>query len=101
MLHDIGGLSRNKTVTEFCENFYKEGHRSPFLLALIVDMCSERAAESGGGDDDNVYTVARAKQLCSELATLYDTIRAKYWVSQNTTNKDQFLDKIFISGIYF
>ncbi|ENN75359.1 protein farnesyltransferase/geranylgeranyltransferase type-1 subunit alpha [Dendroctonus ponderosae] len=79
LLHDKGGLSRNSTVTKFCENFYKEGHRSPFLLALIVDMCSERAAESGGGDDDNVYTVARAKQLCSDLATLYDTIRAKYW----------------------
>ncbi|CAG9766907.1 unnamed protein product [Ceutorhynchus assimilis] len=79
LLHDKTGLSRNKTVTEFCESLYKDGSRSPFLLALIVDMCSERAAEDGAGDGNNLYTVARAMELCNSLATNYDTIRAKYW----------------------
>lgn len=81
LLHDKGGLSRNKNVTEFCESLYKEGNRSPFLLALIVDMCSERAVENGGGDANNIYSVSRAKELCNDLATQYDNIRAKYWVS--------------------
>ncbi|XP_050293443.1 protein farnesyltransferase/geranylgeranyltransferase type-1 subunit alpha [Anthonomus grandis grandis] len=90
LLHDKGGLSRNKKVTEFCESLYKSGNRSPFLLALIVDMCCERAGESGGGDSDNIYTVERAKELCNSLATEYDTIRAKYWlhVAETIGNPD-------------
>jgi len=80
LLHDKGGLSRNKKVTDFCESLYKEGNRSAFLLALIVDMCSERVNDNGGGDSENVYTVARARELCNDLATQIDTIRAKYWI---------------------
>ncbi|XP_066246112.1 protein farnesyltransferase/geranylgeranyltransferase type-1 subunit alpha [Euwallacea similis] len=79
LLHDKGGLSRNKKVTEFFENMYKEGNRSPFLLAFIVDMCSERSLEHGEGEEDNTYSVARAKELCNDLATKFDTIRGKYW----------------------
>lgn len=81
LLHAQEGLSRNKKVTEFCETLFEEGNRSPFLLACIVDMCSERAAENGSGDNNSKYTVARAKELCDDLANKYDIIRAKYWVS--------------------
>ncbi|KAJ8917977.1 hypothetical protein NQ315_011430 [Exocentrus adspersus] len=76
LLHDKGGLSKNEKVTEFCEELYKSGNRSPFLLAVLVDMCYEQVNEAGG---DSVYTLERAKQLCNDLATKYDTIRAKYW----------------------
>lgn len=76
MLHDKSGLSKNKAVTEFCEILYQSGNRSPFLLALIVDMCDERISQ-GGGDD--TYSLDRAKELCNDLATNFDTIRCKYW----------------------
>lgn len=76
LLHDKGGLSKNKKVTEFCEELYKSGNRSPFLLAVLVDMCYEQVNEGGG---DSVYTLERARELCDDLATKYDTIRAKYW----------------------
>ncbi|KAJ8981764.1 hypothetical protein NQ317_002358 [Molorchus minor] len=76
LLHDKGGLSKNKKVTEFCENLYKSGNHSPFLLAVLVDMCCEQINEGGG---DSVYNLDRARTLCNELITKYDTIRAKYW----------------------
>lgn len=69
-------MSKNKKVTEFCEALYKTGNRSPFLLAVLVDMCYEQVNEAGG---DSVYTLERARELCNDLATKYDTIRAKYW----------------------
>lgn len=77
MLHDKGGLSKNETVTSFCETLYDSDNRSPFLLALIVDMCEEQITQGGG--DSTKYTLDRAKELCNELATNYDTIRCKYW----------------------
>lgn len=76
LLHDKCGLSHNIKVTNFCEELYNSGNRSPFLLALIVDMCSEQVSQS---TDDPRYNVERAKSLCSELAEKYDTVRAKYW----------------------
>ncbi|KAJ3627028.1 hypothetical protein MTP99_014436 [Tenebrio molitor] len=76
LLHDKCGLSHNIKVTNFCEELYNSGNRSPFLLALIVDMCSEQVSQ---GTDDPRYNVERAKSLCSELAEKYDTVRAKYW----------------------
>ncbi|XP_065157833.1 protein farnesyltransferase/geranylgeranyltransferase type-1 subunit alpha [Atheta coriaria] len=76
LLYDKNGLSKNVHVTDFCEKLYASGNRSPFLLALIVDMCDEQIV-SGSGDAR--YTLERAKQLCSDLATEYDTIRCKYW----------------------
>ncbi|KAF7286777.1 hypothetical protein GWI33_004399 [Rhynchophorus ferrugineus] len=89
LLHDKGGLSRNEKVTDFCETFYEQGNRSPFLLALIVDICSEKITNNGGGDGNNVYTSARAKELCNALATQYDTIRAKYWLHISETIENQ------------
>lgn len=76
LLHDKDGLSRNKKVTDFCENLYKNEVRSPFLLSLIVDMCEEQVSLGG---TDSRYTLERAKDLCHDLANTHDTIRSKYW----------------------
>lgn len=76
LLHDKSGLSKNVAVTSFCESLYEAGNRSPFLLALIVDMCEEQITQGGG---ESKYTLERAKELCNDLATNYDTIRCKYW----------------------
>lgn len=91
MLHDKCGLSRNQKVTNFCENLYKSGNRSPFLLALIVDMCSEQVSE---GNNDPIYNIERAKKLCGELSEKVDVVRAKYWnyiyenIAQNSTKSN-------------
>lgn len=76
ILHDKGDLSQNATVTDFCENLYASGNRSPFLLAVLVDMCDEQIKNPSG---DSRYTLERAKELCNNLATEYDKVRAKYW----------------------
>ncbi|XP_028140465.1 protein farnesyltransferase/geranylgeranyltransferase type-1 subunit alpha [Diabrotica virgifera virgifera] len=76
LLHDKAGLSNNKKVTEFCNSLYESGNRSPFLLAIIVDMCYEQITEGSG---DSEYTLERAKQLCEDLINKYDKIRANYW----------------------
>lgn len=88
LVHDKKGISHNKKVADFCETLYNEGNRSPFLLAVIVDMCSEQLTYDGG-DGDSIYTVMRAKELCNDLATQYDTIRAKYWVHMAETIEKQ------------
>ncbi|CAG9815491.1 unnamed protein product [Phaedon cochleariae] len=76
LLHAKEGLSKNKRVSDFCEELYASGNRSPFLLAVIVDMCCEVASDGAG---DTRYTVERAKELCGELMTKYDKVRANYW----------------------
>lgn len=76
ILHDKGDLSQNAIVTDFCDNLYASGNRSPFLLAVLVDMCDEQI---GKGSSDFRFTLNRAKELCHALATEYDKIREKYW----------------------
>lgn len=39
-------------------------------------MCEEQVAQGGG---DSRYTLERARELCNDLATNFDTIRCKYW----------------------
>lgn len=82
LLHDKDGLSKNRQITEFCESLYDADVRSPFLLALIVDMCDEQIMQGGG---DSKYNLDRAKELCNDLATKYDTIRSKYWEYMSST----------------
>lgn len=77
LLHGDGGLSQNQKIRDFCEELYANNCRSPFLLASLVDMCYEQV---GSGSGDSVYTLERAKMLCSDLAENFDTIRAKYWL---------------------
>lgn len=77
LLQDTGGLSQNEEVTKFCENLYEAGIRSPYLLALIVDMCDEQVSQNNYTHPK--YNVQRAVELCTDLATKYDVIRVKYW----------------------
>lgn len=88
LLHEKNGLSQCPSVTKFCEDLYAEGNRSTFLLALLVDMCEEQCSVMGSSGD-GVYTLARAQELCTALASEYDTIRAKYWehVASNIVQK--------------
>lgn len=69
-------MSNNADVTQFCEDLYTAGDRSPFLLALIVDMCDEQITLGG---KNPLYSLDRAKELCHDLANTHDTIRCKYW----------------------
>lgn len=70
-------------MTKFCEQLYEEGNRSPYLIALIVDMCDEQISQ--GNLSDPKYNLERAKSLCNELANKYDTIRCKYWEHMAST----------------
>lgn len=90
LLHEKGGLSKNKRIVDFCEELYDLGNKSPFLLAFIVDICAEQANEGAG---DSRYTIERAKSICDELINQYDTIRANYWqhmleTIENTVKSD-------------
>ena len=76
LLHDKES-QKHDIVSSFCEELYQNGNRSPFLLALLVDMCDDHISQGSAGD--SVYNVDRAKSLCSDLATKYDTVRCKYW----------------------
>ncbi|XP_044735673.1 protein farnesyltransferase/geranylgeranyltransferase type-1 subunit alpha [Chrysoperla carnea] len=79
-------LINNTTVTKFCEDLYKSGNKSVFLLALIVDMCDEF---NSCGSDDKWYTLDLSLKICDELAEEHDTIREKYWrhIAENITKK--------------
>lgn len=76
LVYDKDGLSHNEKVTSFCEELYKSGNRSPFLRALLVDMCSEQVSQ---GTNHAIYNKERAEKLCKELADDIDVVRAKYW----------------------
>ncbi|CAG9857960.1 unnamed protein product [Phyllotreta striolata] len=76
LLHDKAGLSNNTTVKAFVEELYESNNRSPFLLAIIVDMCLEQVG-AGGGDSN--YSAKRAVELCKDLMEKFDTVRANYW----------------------
>lgn len=77
-------------VVDFCEELYTTGVRSPFLLAFLVDLYQEKRLnwneQSTDGDgDDNEDSInpkeleEKVTELCNELISTHDTIRAKYW----------------------
>lgn len=77
-------------VTEFCEEIYNAGSRSPYLLAFLIDLYIEKAlqwsliGENGHVESDatntgkNIYAV-KVLELCNIMALKHDIIRAKYW----------------------
>jgi protein farnesyltransferase/geranylgeranyltransferase type-1 subunit alpha len=68
-------------VESFVEDLYAAGNRSPYLLAFLVDMYSEKTMkiyEANTYDDPEVYA-RKVYELCDMLANHYDTIRYKYW----------------------
>lgn len=50
-------LSKQQPVKELCERFLSQQVPSPHLLAMVVDMCEEEAAEG------NKESLARAKEV--------------------------------------
>lgn len=80
-------------VETFTEDLYKAGNRSPYLLAFLVDMYSEktmRIYEANSYDDPEVFA-RKVHELCDMLANHYDTIRYKYWkyVQQKFQNEKE------------
>ena len=68
-------------VEIFSEDLYNTGNRSPYLLAFLVDIYSEktlRIYEANSYDDPEIYA-RKVYELCDMLANHYDTIRYKYW----------------------
>ncbi|XP_022919776.1 protein farnesyltransferase/geranylgeranyltransferase type-1 subunit alpha [Onthophagus taurus] len=76
LLHDKAGLSKNGDVVTFCHDLYASGNRSPFLLALLVDMYDEQVSKEAG---DCAVAMEKGVSLCKDLAEKYDTIRCTYW----------------------
>lgn len=68
-------------VVEFSENLYVTGVRSPFLLAFLVDLYQEKRLDWDGSDNevDPKELEAKVNELCNQLISTHDTIRAKYW----------------------
>ena len=82
-LLEYGSYSSNQfpDVETFTEDLYKAGNRSPYLLAFLVDMYSEktmRIYEENSYEDPEVFA-RKVHELCDMLANHYDTIRYKYW----------------------
>lgn len=68
-------------VETFSEELYNNGIRSPYLLAFLVDIYSEKCLRIYKENSyDCPETLARKiNELCDMLANHYDTIRYKYW----------------------
>lgn len=79
-------------ITEFCEEIYNAGSRSPYLIAFLIDLYIEKAVQIavlGNGENghtnnsdqntnENIYAV-KVLELCNIMALKHDIIRAKYW----------------------
>lgn len=68
-------------VVDFCEDLYASGVRSPFLLAFLVDLYQEKRFNwDASNEEDNPQQLEdRVNELCVQLISTHDTIRAKYW----------------------
>lgn len=55
--------------------------RSPFLLAFLVDLYQERRFDwtEDNAEDDPKLLEEQVTDLCNQLISTHDTIRAKYW----------------------
>lgn len=67
-------------VVDFCEELYVSGVRSPYLLAFLIDMYQERRLDlmDNNGDEANELE-QKVSELCNQMISTHDTIRAKYW----------------------
>lgn len=68
-------------VVDFCEELYVSGVRSPFLLAFLVDLYQEKRLDwdEGNNEVDPKELEQKVSELCDQLKSTHDTIRAKYW----------------------
>lgn len=74
-------MSYSQQVVDFCEELYDSGVRSPFLLAFLIDLYQERRFDwtEDNVDDDPKQLEEKVADLCNQLISTHDTIRAKYW----------------------
>lgn len=81
-------LNFGQQVVDFCEELYTSGVRSPFLLSFLVDLYQEKRLnwDEQHTDGDNNEAGSNPKELeekvaelCNQLISTHDTIRAKYW----------------------
>ena len=75
----------------FVEGLYTSGNRSPYLLAFLVDMYSDKTLkiyEANSYDDPDVFA-RKVYDLCDMLANHYDKIRYKYWKYVQQKFKDE------------
>lgn len=68
-------------VVDFCDELYASGVRSPFLLAFLVDLYQEKRLDwdESNNEDDPKQLEEKVNELCNQLISTHDTIRAKYW----------------------
>ncbi|XP_055300959.1 protein farnesyltransferase/geranylgeranyltransferase type-1 subunit alpha [Sitodiplosis mosellana] len=79
--HGTGKLDQYPEVVDFCEELYVSGVRSPFLLAFLVDLYQEKRLDwdESNNEDDPKQLEEKVNELCNQLISTHDTIRAKYW----------------------
>jgi protein farnesyltransferase/geranylgeranyltransferase type-1 subunit alpha len=103
-----GTLTQFPVVTDFAEDLFKSGIRSPYLLAFLVDLYIETYMESvvdedgaatENGDGDQEQLSEKVFQLCNDLATQFDTIRAKYWNYVANTFRDETKERTFADAV--
>lgn len=81
---DKDTLDQYPEVTDFSEDLYNAGNRSPYLVAFLIDLYMEKvlrgnsAAENCATNDTDVYKT-RVFELCKAMANDYDEIRVNYW----------------------
>lgn len=80
--YDNGTLDQLPEVGNFCEELYAEASRSPYLLAFLVDLHSERAlsAETDIYDaETKQYSQQKVLELCDAMINEHDKVRSRYW----------------------
>ena len=72
------GLNSMDSVQQMCEELNKtiESHRSPHLLAFMVDSIESRLSAQTKPDSE---LLNKGLKLCEQLATKIDVIRKEYW----------------------
>ncbi|CAL1260874.1 unnamed protein product [Larinioides sclopetarius] len=77
------GLSKVSQVTEFTENLYESGCRSPHLLGFMIDCREENLLVK-----TTMEELMKTLELCSSLAKKHDVIRKEYWkyIARNLQN---------------
>ena len=78
-------------VEVFAEELYNAGNRSPYLLAFLVDLYTEKTMhiyEINSYDDPEIFA-RKVYELCDMLANHYDSIRYKYWKYVQHKFKDE------------
>merc|ERR1711862_298062 len=74
-------------IADFCKELYADNIRSPFLLGFLIELAEE---ELELGCENHVEILHNAKQLCTDLAEEFDTIRYEYWAYIRDTLQEKY-----------